>query len=305
MSDKSIYFKIPKTGSQGFFIQYDDLPHFYDQLHHHPELQLAYILEGTGDLFLGDTITSFGPGDIFMIGSNQSHLFKSDPEYFEENSDKNSRSIAVFFHEQSLGEGFFDISEMSIIRHLIERANRGIKFFPEVAQQVGSRIEQLLNKSGFPRFIEVISILHELAESNDYKYLAEISSPHPPSDQESKKANDVINYILNHYKEDIELETIADVANYSKAAFCRFFKQRTRKTFSQFLNEVRISQACKLLQKTDLNISQICYESGYNNISNFNRQFKKNTGLTPREYVQKYERSLSDPAKNQYLHVSE
>lgn len=298
--NNSIYFKIPKTESQGFFLQYDDMPHFYDHLHHHPELQLAYILEGTGDLFIGDSITSFSPGDLFLIGSNQSHLFKSDSAYFEKDSDKKSQSIAVFFHEQSLGDGFFEISEMSLIRHLIERANRGIKFSSDVAESIGPRMEQLLSKSGFPRFIEIISILYKLAESGKYEYMAEVSSPHPPSDQESKRANDVINYILTHYKEDIELKTIAGIANYSKAAFCRFFKQRTRKTFSQFLNEVRISHACKLLRKTDLNISQICYESGYNNISNFNRQFKKNTGLTPREYVQKYEQSFNTTAKERY-----
>ncbi len=301
----SIYFKLPKTESRGFFIQFDDLPHFYNHLHHHPELQLAYILKGAGDLFIGDSVSSFGPGDLFLIGSNQSHLFKSDPVYFEKDSDKKSQSVSVFFHEQSLGDGFFEISEMSLIRHLVERANRGIKFSTDVAESVGPRMERLLTESGFPRFIEIISILYDLAESGGYEYLAEISSPHPPSDQESKRANDVINYILTHYKEDIELGTIADIANYSKAAFCRFFKQRTRKTFSQFLNEVRISQACKLLRKTDLNVSQICYESGYNNISNFNRQFKRNTGLTPREYVQKYERSLSNPVEEQYQYMSE
>lgn len=303
-SDKSIYFKIPKTGREGFLVQYDDLPHFYDQLHHHPELQLAYILQGTGNLFIGDSITTFNPGNLFLIGSNQSHLFKSDPQYFDKNNDTNSQSLAVFFHERSLGEGFFDISEMTTIRHLMERANRGLEFSPEIARHTGPRLKRLLDKSGFHRFVEILQILNELAESDEFEYLAKVSSPHPPSDQESRRVNDVINYILNHYKEDIELETIADIAHYSKAAFCKFFKQRTRKTFSQFLNEVRVSQACKLLQKTDLNISQICYESGYNNISNFNRQFKKNTGLTPREYVQKYERSMTDPARNQYLRVS-
>lgn len=300
----SIYFELAKTGKEGFFIQHDDLPHFYDQLHHHPELQLAYIIEGTGDLFIGDSITSFGPGDLFLIGSNQSHLFKSDPEYFEEEFTGKSQSVSVFFHEQSLGNGFFEISEMSTIRHLMERAHRGVKFFPEVAREIGPRMVQLLSESGFKRFIEVLSILNELSKSNAHEYLAEISSPNPPTDQESRRVNDVINYILNHYKEDIELDTISDVAHYSKAAFCKFFKQRTRKTFSQFLNEVRISQACKLLQKTDLNISQIGYESGYNNISHFNRQFKKHTGLTPREYAEKYKRSMSDPSKHQYQHVS-
>ncbi|MDZ7694033.1 MAG: AraC family transcriptional regulator [Balneolaceae bacterium] len=175
-----------------------------------------------------------------------------------------------------------------------------MRFFPEVVDTIGPRMVSLLEQTGFSKFIEILSILNELAETNEYEYLADISSLQPPSDKESRKVNDVINYILNNYKEDIELETIAGIAHYSKAAFCKFFKQRTRKTFSQFLNEVRISQACKMLQKTDLNISRIGYESGYNNISHFNRQFKKYTGLTPREYSQKFEASKEDPSRNQY-----
>ncbi len=299
-SDKSIYFKLPKIGREGFFIQFDDMPYFYDKLHHHPELQLSYILSGTGDLFIGDSITPFEPGTLFLIGSNQNHLFKSDREYYKGDSEKKSQLISVFFHETSLGQGFFDISEVTAIRHLMDRADKGLRFSHKVASRVAPRMRSLLHTSGFSRFIEILKILHELAESEDYKYMAAVSSSDPPSDKESRRVNDVINYILNHYKEDIELEEIASVAHYSKAAFCKFFKQRTRKTFTEFLNEVRVSQACKLLQKTELNISEICYECGFNNVSNFNRQFKRNTGLTPREYAVKYERSLSNPSRNQF-----
>ncbi len=153
---------------------------------------------------------------------------------------------------------------------------------------------------GFERFIEILNILNNLAESGDFKTLSAISSANPPSDEESQKVNDVINYILTHYKEQIELQKVADVANYSKAAFCRFFKQRTRKTFSQFLNEIRIANACKLLHNTDLNISQICYESGFNNISNFNRQFKRITGITPMLYLKKYKNTHSNLSRVRY-----
>jgi len=300
MEDKSIFFRIPKTEREGFVVQYDELPHFYNRLHHHPELQLIYILEGTGDLFVGDTITPFDPGCLFLIGSNQSHLFKSDPIYFEEDSDLTARSLSIFFHERTLGEGFFDIVETSTIRNLIERSKLGTQFYPAIARKTGQRIKKLINISGFDRFMEILSILNDLAESGEYKNLATISAPHPPSDEESQKVNDVINYILTHYHEDIELQKVAEVANYSKAAFCRFFKQRTRKTFSMFLNEVRVAHACKLLHHTDLNISQIGYDSGFNNISNFNRQFKRITGLTPMVYLKKYKDSKSTPSRIHY-----
>jgi AraC-like DNA-binding protein len=300
MEDKSIYFRIPKTEREGFVVQYDELPHFYNRLHHHPELQLIYILEGTGDLFVGDTITPFDQGCLFLIGSNQSHLFKSDPIYFEDDSELIARSLSIFFHERTLGEGFFDIVETSTIKNLIERSKLGAQFYSSIARETGQRIKKLINISGFDRFVEILSILNDLAESGAYKNLATISAHHPPSDEESQKVNDVINYILSHYHEDIELKKVAEVANYSKAAFCRFFKQRTRKTFSMFLNEVRVAHACKLLHHTDLNISQIGYDSGFNNISNFNRQFKRITGLTPMAYLKKYKDSKSIPSRIHY-----
>ncbi|HKK45039.1 MAG TPA: AraC family transcriptional regulator [Balneolaceae bacterium] len=292
---KSIYFRIPKIDKEGFVVQYDDLDHFYNQLHHHPELQLIYIIEGAGDLFVGNSITPFEAGNLFLIGSNQSHIFKSDPEYFQEDTNKNARSISIFFNMESLGDGFFDITETIAIRNLINRAARSIEFHSETAQKFGDRMEQLINITGFDRFLEILSLLNDLAKSNNYDYLTAMSNSSPPSDKESERINNVINYILNHYKEDIPLQTIAEVANYSKAAFCRFFKKRTRKTFSEFLNEVRISQACKLLRNSDLNISQICYESGYNNVSNFNRQFKKLTGTTPKSYSKKYKKLATTP----------
>lgn len=295
MGDSSIYFQIPKIEKEGFVVQYDDLAHFYDKLHHHPELQLIYIMEGTGDLFVGDSITPFEDGDLFLIGSNQSHLFKSDPQYREEDFDGSSRSISIFFNKSSLGEGFFDITETTTIRNLIDRSDRCLRFQKNTARYFGARMKGLLNTTGFDRFLEILSILNELAQAKKYEYLASVSNSQPPTDKESERINDVINYILSHYKEDIELQTIADVANYSKAAFCRFFKQRTRKTFSEFLNEVRIAQACKLLRNRDLNISQVCYESGYNNVSNFNRQFKKITGTTPKSYLKKFSKLASSP----------
>lgn len=287
--DQSIYFQIPKIEREGFVVQYDDLDYFYDELHYHPELQLIYIIEGAGDFFVGDSITPFEAGDLFLIGSNQSHILKSDSEYFEDDCTKNSRSVSIFFKRDSLGEGFFDISETISMRDLINRSERCIKFHPEISHYFGKKMKDLLNRTGFKRFLEILSILNGLSESEEYSYLTSVTHTQPPSDKDSERINNVINYILNNYENDISLKDISEVANYSKPAFCRFFKQRTRKTFSTFLNEVRVSQACKLLRKSNMNISRICYESGYNNVSNFNRQFKKLTGHTPRSYANKCE----------------
>lgn len=289
MRDKSIYFRLPKTGKKGFLLEHDYLPYFYDKLHYHPELQLKFVIEGTGDLFVGNTFTHFEPGNLFLIGSNQSHVFKSDPVYFEEESKLISHSISVFFQEESLGNGFFTIEEMSDIQNLIERSGRGIQFSSAIVKNVEDRIKGLVDISGFDQFLEILSILNELATTDDYNYLATVNRPEPLSDNENHKVNEVINYIFTNFKKNIKLEDAANIANYSQAAFCHFFKQHTRKTFIQFLIEVRVSKACKMLQKDQLNVSQICYECGFNNVSNFNRQFKKVTGLSPTAYVKKYE----------------
>src|SRR5699024_10896598 len=235
------------------------------------------------------------PGMLFLLGSNQSHILKSDPKYFRKDCKEYSRSISIFFHQQSLGAEFLNISETTAIKELIDRADRSLVFTPKVANKIGDRMKRLNSKSGFDRFLETLSILNDLALTDQYKFLASVANVQPPTDKESERINNIINYILSHYKEDIELDTIAKVGNYSKTSFCRFFKQRTRKTFIEFLNEVRISQACKLLRSTDLNISQVCFESGFNNVSNFNRQFKRINDVTPREYTEKFKNLSASP----------
>src|SRR6056297_142008 len=125
MDDNSIYFRLPKTSSKGFILEYQELPHMYDRLHYHPEIQLIYIIEGTGDLFAGDSFTSYGPGDLFLLGPNQSHVFKSDPKYFEDLDEYTCKTLSVFFHEKSMGEGFFNLDEMADIKRLISRSGRG------------------------------------------------------------------------------------------------------------------------------------------------------------------------------------
>jgi AraC-like DNA-binding protein len=289
MDDNSIYFRLPKTSSKGFILEYQELPHMYDRLHYHPEIQLIYIIEGTGDLFAGDSFTSYCPGDLFLLGPNQSHVFKSDPKYFEDLDEYTCKTLSVFFHEKSMGEGFFNLDEMTDIKRLISRSGRGIQFNRSVSMVEGQNILNLMEQNDFDRFLSALSILNTLSNTEQFEYLATMSASVPLNDQKNQKVNKVFNYILDHFHEDIKLEDVANIANYSQAAFCHFFKEHTQKTFVQFLIEVRISNACKMLRNTDYNISQICYESGFNNVSNFNRQFKKLIGMSPSAYIKNYQ----------------
>lgn len=288
MDDNSIYFRLPKTSSKGFIVEYQELAHMYDRLHYHPELQLIYIVSGTGDLFAGDSFIPYGPGDLFLIGPSQSHVFKSDPVFFEEEEEKACKTISVFFHEKSLGDGFFNLDETADIKNLIKRSGRGIHFDSFASDFIGPKIFDLLDQGDFDRLLSILTILDELSATENFSYLATMSSSIPLNDQKNQKVNKVFNYILDHFHKDIKLEDVAEIANYSQAAFCHFFKEHTQKTFVQFLIEVRISNACKMLRNTDYNISQICYESGFNNVSNFNRQFKKLIGMSPSGYKKNY-----------------
>lgn len=288
MDENSIYFRLAKTSSKGFILEYQELDHMYDRLHYHPEIQLIYIVEGSGDLFAGDSFISYGPGDLFLLGPNQSHVFKSDPKYFEGSDELRCKTLSVFFHEKSLGDGFFELEETTDIKKLIERSGRGIHFDSNISMIEGPKILNLLDQDGFDRLLSALSIFDRLSTTDHFEYLATMSTSVPLSDQKNRKVNKVFNYILDHFHEDIKLEDVANIANYSQAAFCHFFKEHTQKTFVQFLIEVRISNACKMLRNTDYNISQICYESGFNNVSNFNRQFKKLIKMSPSAYIKNY-----------------
>src|SRR6056297_951719 len=182
MDDNSIYFRLPKASSRGFIVEFHELPHMYDRLHYHPELQLIYIVSGTGDLFAGDSFTSYGPGDLFLLGPSQSHVFKSDPDYFEESDEKACKTISVFFHEKSLGDGFFNLDETADIKGLIKRSGRGIHFDDYVSTSIGPRVFDLLDQSDFERLLSILTILHDLSSTENFSYLATMSSSVPISD---------------------------------------------------------------------------------------------------------------------------
>ena len=144
--------------------------------------------------------------------------------------------------------------------------------------------------SGFNRMLMLFRILQILSESDEFTFLSSVAIGKPGKESDNQRMKDTLAYLFNHYQEDIRLDDVAKVANMSTTAFCRYFKQRTRKTFSAFLNEIRIANACKMLTSSSLSISQICYQSGFNNVANFNRQFKRINGLTPSEYLKKFRR---------------
>ncbi|MBL6445140.1 helix-turn-helix domain-containing protein [Fulvivirga sp. 29W222] len=276
---KVLPFKVSKTINSSFLIQVDDQPYFYDILHKHPELQLTTILESDGTVLIDDYVGNFKAGDVFLINSNVPHVFKNDKKYYTESEDLRALGISIFFEETLFGEKFFKLPETQLVGQFLSK-RQSLKLNRNTAELLIPKITRLQSLNNLSKVIEMLSILEILASAEDSISLtSEVT--HDYTELQAKRLNDIYQFTMNEFHREITLEEVADVSNMTVPSFCRYFKKRTRKTYIEFLTEMRVSYACKLLQKEDLSITGVCHLSGFNNLSNFNRKFKKITGYTP------------------------
>ena len=272
---KALPFVVPKPDKGGLIYQVDKVDVFYDKLHQHEEIQLSFIVAGEGNLVVGDTINTYETGDILVIGSHLPHVFKS-----ESNGSKQSHMLTLFFTKQSFGEAFFNLEELNEIQPFFERSKYGFKLKSNL-EGIRDLFLQLEATSKLNRFIILLQLLNSIVDS-DYISLSSFVYDKKYSSVEGDRMRNVFDFTLNNYTDDITLEQIARVSNMTKNAFCKYFKKRTNKTYVQFLNEFRIETASKLiLEVNDYSIAEIAFKSGFRNISNFNRLFKKIKGVTP------------------------
>ncbi len=276
---KVLPFVVPKPDKGGLIYQVDKVDVFYDKLHQHEEIQLSFIVEGSGTLVVGDTINNYTTGDVLVIGSHLPHVFKSDSK-----SLKQSHMLTLFFTKQSFGESFFNLEEMNEIQSFFDRSKYGFKLKSSLGD-IRPLFLQLENASKLNQFIILLQLLNRIVDS-DYRSLSSFVYDKKYSSVEGDRMRNVFEFTLNNYADDITLEQIARVANMTKNAFCKYFKKRTNKTYIQFLNEFRIETASKLLQETnDYSIAEVAFKCGFRNISNFNKTFKKLKGITPRVFA--------------------
>ena len=271
--------------SQSFAVKHDRLPHFLKLWHHHQELELVMILQGKGTRFIGDSIEPFGPGDLVLLGDFLPHKWQNDPSYFESRG-LIAEAIIIHFEKSFLANALDQTFELKGLSSMIQASSRGIDFRGKVKKEAGERLWKILRTPpGLERLILLLNLLKVLSEEKDITYIASqgYAQTARETDIKLKKAND---YIMNHFQSDIRLGDVAELLNMNKAAFCRYFKKATEKNFSAYLNEIRIGFACKMLQSGDSkSVAEICYESGFNNLSNFNQRFKKLTGYSPTNYI--------------------
>ena len=284
---KVLPFNIPKTESESFRVQVDRMPHFYDILHRHPEIQITAILSGKGQRFIGDQIGSFQPGDILVIGPNIPHLLKCDEAYYQNQPTLFAHSISIFFNQNSLGNDFFSLPEMNLVREFIQKSACGLIISQLESGNIFDKIIEIKEKEGIDKVIGFLEILKLLSQIKAQQFLSPLPFYTSNREEDGSRLNDVIQFMIKNYPKNISLEEISEIAHLSPAAFCRFFKLRTRKTFITFLNELRISHACKLLTESEQPVNEICYHTGFNNLAHFNRLFKIQTGVTPSLYRKK------------------
>ncbi len=278
--------KITPPFDSSFILKGDAIP-WDNPWHYHPELELIFCIKGKGTNFIGNDIRSIEEGEILLLGSNLPHTRQRDKLYYENNKEDLPQSIIVQFNHDFLGNDFFKILEFEHIDILFKKALSGLKFTGETLGVVGHKLLLMSDLNKTTRVLELLSILDILAKSTEYELMNANGYVSDVHEKNSQKINQVYEYTITNFRKQIELSEIAALTNLSISAFCRYFKTRTRKSYFQYLAEVRIGYACRLLSEGDLDIGQIAYQSGYNNLSNFNKQFKTIMKTTPRNYLGK------------------
>jgi AraC-like DNA-binding protein len=267
-------------------------PHFNPSWHFHPEYQLFAVLEGTGTRFIGDHVQRFGPGDLVLTGPNLPHVWRNDSEYFVKDSGLMTDGIVSYFREVIFNPQFLQTQEGLKIRQLLVKSERGLVFHGATAPPVIDELRAMTVGEGFDRILSLLKILHTLSLSDEFTVLSkqEYAGYLRAADQE--RFGQVIAYIMEHFSKPIRLRDIAAVANMSETSFCRYFKERTDVSVFQFIGDLRIGFARKLLSEKESSIARVASQCGYATLSNFNRQFKTFTGLTPREYRRMYAEAI-------------
>jgi AraC-like DNA-binding protein len=286
---KPIFEKINKLEDQSFYLEEVNKPYFIDLWHFHPEIEILYVQEGFGTRYVGDNISSFFPGDLVIIGSNTPHVWSSSSDFLNPENKLLSSAICIQFVEDFIGIPSSGIPEFHIMNEFLNRAKLGVQFVRKTHNVLVRHIKDLPSLRGMERLIKLLTILDIMSTSTDVKYLSSHNYMPGLINSEDKYRMEIIfRYVIQKFPYKINLEEIASLVNLTPPSFCRFFKSRTTKVFSTFVNEVRIGNACKMLIENKHSISQVCYLSGFNYLSNFNRQFKKIKGLTPSEFQCKY-----------------
>jgi AraC-like DNA-binding protein len=279
---KAILEKIPQAADRSFFVMDYAPRRFNCPFHYHPEYELTLIVSSTGQRYVGDHIARFAPGDLILMGPNLPHAFINDATFTGK-----AHSRVIQFLPDCLGAPFFRLGELKRVRELLERSRVGLVFRGRTRDRGAEMMGRLVSAQGVGRLVLFLELLELLGASRTYDRLASPGYSPSLAIYQGERINRVCDLIAKKFREDVTQSEAARLAGMSGPSFSRFFRRATNRTFRGFLNQVRIGHACQLLLETDRSVTEICYEAGFSNLSNFNRQFLRLRKTTPRDYRRK------------------
>ncbi len=285
---KPFFQKLASLPTESVIFFNEERPHFTVPWHFHPEIEILFVVKSSGTSYVGDGIHRFTEGEISIIGENVPHWWKSDPKYMDGKDTTGIKVLIIQFNKKIFDPNFISLPEMKAIKEFLEKAQRGIQFLSKSSKALGEQITKIFQLSGIQRITELILLLEMMSGTKDYKYHASVGYSRTINTYDFYRFNKIHEHIILNFNKPIKLEDVANTVNISPTAFCRYFKKHTGKTFLSFLNEMRIGHACKLMVEGKMTISMASMESGYNNLSHFNDQFKRVMKLTPSEYISAY-----------------
>jgi AraC-like DNA-binding protein len=278
---------VPLPENSVIFID-EEIPHFTVPWHFHPEIEILLVVKSIGTVYMGDGINRFTEGEISIVGENIPHWWKSDPLYLENTNSLNTKALVIQFNKEIFQSNFINLPEMAAIKSLIDRSQRGIQFLGNTRESLGKQVKRIFRLNGINRITELILLLNQMATTTEYRYHSSIGYSQMVNSYDFYRFNKVQEYIIRNFNQTVKLDEVAKTVSMSPTAFCRYFKKHTGKTFVEFLTEFKIGQACKFLSEEKMTVSRASIESGFNNLSHFNEQFKKIVHLTPTEYKAAY-----------------
>ena len=257
----------------------------FDIYHHHPEYELVLILKGWGLRFVGDAINRFKEDDLVFLGSYLPHVWRCDDAFFSSTGEFRGEGLVIQFAKDFLGEKFFEIPEYRNLKRFMARSSQGCRLYGNTQEDIIRMMIDMGTMSSTKRLLTLFAIFDLLSHTNEYDLISSPTFLEPYKAQDCDPLLAVIQYTLQNFNKDIKVSDVLEIANMSNTQFFVSFKKMYKMSFKSYLQKIRIGYACRLLTEEQLNISQAAYESGFENLSNFNRQFKHIKGVTPSEYL--------------------
>jgi AraC-like DNA-binding protein len=274
------------AGQKIFLVKEFDLPYFSTEFHFHEECQLTLIIESEGKRIIGDNVDVFSKGEMTFLGSNLPHVWHNSQEYLNVQGKGKAQSIALYLKPKELLEIIGQMTHSKKLSELLDKSRLGMKIMGETKTRLEGMLKNAIHLTDMAAAINILEMVQLLSNTDEYELLASPGFINRIQFKDNPRMSLVYKHVFDNYSEEISLHTVANKAGMTPESFCRYFKSVNKKTFTYFVNEVRISHACKLLAEGETNISSIAYHCGYNSISNFNRFFKQIKQITPKEYKQ-------------------